>query len=85
MRDNWEHVARFLSEASNISLPGRYRGPPQVLIQWVPGLVARREAGQSPSSSGEVKNVWSRNSIPHIRLQGMHGKNVSLTWAYMVS
>jgi hypothetical protein len=85
MRDNLENVVRFLKEASNISLPERVRGPPQVLIQWVPGLVARREAGHSTSSSSEVKNVWSSNSIPHIRLQGMHGNNFSLTSAYVVS
>jgi hypothetical protein len=79
MRENWENVARILAEASKISLLQWHRGPPQVLIQWVPVLVAPREAGRSPSSSGEVKNVWSSNSIPHIRLQGMHEKNVSLT------
>jgi len=79
MRENWENVARFPSELRNISLPQRLRAPPQVLIQWVPGLLARCEAGHSPSSSGEVKNVWSRNSILHTPREkfflnvGLHG------------
>ena len=85
MRNKWENLGRFLAVASNISLPERLRGPPQILIQWVSGLDVRCEAGHSPSSSGEVKNIWSRNSVLHIRLQGMHGKTFSLTWAYMVS
>jgi hypothetical protein len=49
-------------------------GPTQPPIQWVPGAIALgvkrlgREDDQSPSSSAEVKNVWSCTSTPPIRL-----------------
>jgi hypothetical protein len=53
-------------------------GPTQLPIQWVPGALSLgikrpgREADQSaPPSSAEVKNAWSYNSTPTIRLHGV--------------
>jgi hypothetical protein len=52
-------------------------GPAQPPIQWVPGdlsLGVKRpghKADHSHPSSAEVKNAWSYNSTPSIRLQGV--------------
>jgi hypothetical protein len=52
-------------------------GPTQSPIQWVPGVLSLRvkrpgrEADQSPTSSAEVKNVWSYTSASPIRLHGV--------------
>jgi hypothetical protein len=60
-----------------LSLPPRpdwLRGPTQAPIQWVPGAVSLavkrpgREADHSPPSSADVKNAWSYNSTPPVRL-----------------
>ena len=51
-------------------------GPIQPPIQWVLGsfLGVKQpgsETAQSPSSSAEVKNVWSCTSAPPICLEGV--------------
>jgi hypothetical protein len=52
-------------------------GPTQPPIQWVPGTLSlgvqrpEREADHSPTSSAEVKNVWSYTFIPPIRFRYM--------------
>jgi hypothetical protein len=49
-------------------------GPTQPPIQWVQGALylgvkrPGRETDNSPPSSAEVKNAWSYNSTPPIRL-----------------
>jgi hypothetical protein len=52
-------------------------GPTQPHIQWVKEALSLRvkrsgrEADHSPPSSVEVKNAWSYNSTPPIRLNGV--------------
>jgi len=51
--------------------------PTQPVIQRVPGVLSPavkrsgREADHSPPSSAEVKNAWSYNYTPPIRLHGV--------------
>jgi hypothetical protein len=51
--------------------------PTQPPIQWIPGAVSLglkrlgREADHSPQSNAEVRNAWSCNSTPPIRLHGV--------------
>jgi hypothetical protein len=71
---------RFAAGAGNFSLHCHIQtgsGSTQPPIQWVPGapsLVVKRpgcEADHSPPSSAEVKNEWSYNSTPPVRLHGV--------------
>jgi len=60
-------------------------------FQWVPGALSlgvkrqEREAGHSPPSSAEVKNAWSFNSIPLIRLHGVGQFYLAITFVFWFS
>ena len=54
----------------------RYRGYYPEVKQPV------REINDSPRSSVEVKNEWSRTFTPPIRISGMERENITITFFY---
>jgi hypothetical protein len=67
----------YLSTGTLPSCPERLWGATQTTIQWVTESVSvevkrlGREADFPPPSNAKVKNAWSYNSTPSVRLHGM--------------